>query len=512
MSAAHQALRTARRTGSELAITVLERSTHTSYSACGIPYWMAGDVDSGDDLVARTAERHRAAGIDLRLGTEAVAADLAARTVTTAAGEVLDYDELVVATGAPAIVPDWALRPRRHAVRHGRPGQDARRRAAWLDRFDAAGDGAHVVVVGAGYIGVEVAEAALRRGLGVTVLTRGHGLALLEDEMSERVAVALCDAGAEVVLGVEVTGLEVDGDRVTGVHWDGGTRDADLVVLAIGVRPGTAFLDGSGLETADNGALRPDPHGRVAEHVWAAGDCCEVRRRVDDRWVFRPLGTHATKHGRALGDSLAGGTLSFPGVVDTSITRFAAGGEYLEIARTGPGPRGGRGSRAGPGHPRDRGEHRERLHARGRPGRPVGDGRPGHPATAGRAGRGRPRRRQARRRRGGGPVGRRHGRRPGLDGPRLRPAVLDGVGRPADRRPAGGRTVLSRPGHPRGGHTPETALRTSLTHSATKASAMIAISTLEWSLLRHSAGVRSVLSSHSSVTARNGMKNAPRTP
>ena len=84
-----------------------------------------------------------------------------------------------------------------------------------------------------------------------------------------------------------------------------------------------------------NGALRPDPHGRVADHVWAAGDCCEVRRRIDDRWVFRPLGTHATKHGRALGDTLAGGTLAFGGIVDTSITRFAAGDQYLEIARTG---------------------------------------------------------------------------------------------------------------------------------------------------------------------------------
>jgi NADPH-dependent 2,4-dienoyl-CoA reductase/sulfur reductase-like enzyme len=209
--------------------------------------------------------------------------------------------------------------------------------AAWLDRFERAGDGAHVVVVGAGYVGVEVAEAALRRGLGVTVVTRGRGLALLEDEMSERVAVALCDAGAEVVLGVEVTGLDVEGNRVTGVRWEGDRRDADLVVLAIGVRPGTGFLDDSGLERADNGALRPDPHGRVAEHVWAAGDCCEVRRRVDERWVFRPLGTHATKHGRALGDSLAGGSLAFPGIVDTSITRFAAEGQYLEIARTGLG-------------------------------------------------------------------------------------------------------------------------------------------------------------------------------
>jgi NADPH-dependent 2,4-dienoyl-CoA reductase/sulfur reductase-like enzyme len=335
MSAAHQALRTARRTGRELAITVLDRGAHTSYSACGIPYWMAGDVDGGDHLVARTAAQHREAGIDLRLGTEVVAADLAARSVTTAAGESIPYDELVVATGAPAIVPDWALRPDGTAHDTVGPVKTLDDGSAWLDRFEAAGDGAHVVVVGAGYIGVEVAEAALRRGLGVTVLTRGRGLALLEDEMSERVALALCDAGAEVVLGVEVTGLEIHDDRVTGVRWDGGSREADLVVLAIGVQPATAFLDGTGLVTADNGALRPDPHGRVADHVWAAGDCCEVRRRVDDRWVFRPLGTHATKHGRALGDSLAGGSLCFPGVVDTSITRFAACGEYLEIARTG---------------------------------------------------------------------------------------------------------------------------------------------------------------------------------
>jgi NADPH-dependent 2,4-dienoyl-CoA reductase/sulfur reductase-like enzyme len=337
MSAAHQALRTARRTGRELAITVLDRGSHTSYSACGIPYWMAGDVDGGDDLVARTAEEHREAGIDLRLGTEVVAADLEGRTVTTAAGETIPYDELVVATGAPAMVPDWALRPDGSLHPMVGPVKTLDDGAAWLDRFEEAGDGAHVVVVGAGYIGVEVTEAALRRGLGVTLLTRGRGLALLEDEMSERVAIGLCDAGAEVVLGVEVTGLQLDGDRVRGVTWDGGCREADLVVLAIGVRPATGFLAGSGLELTEDGALRPDAHGRVADHVWAAGDCCEVRRRLDDGWVFRPLGTHANKHGRALGDSLAGGDLAFQGVVDTSITRFAAEGVHLEIARTGLG-------------------------------------------------------------------------------------------------------------------------------------------------------------------------------
>ena len=335
MSAAHQALRTARRTGRELAVTVLDRGTHTSYSACGIPYWMAGDVDSGDDLVARTADAHREAGIDLRLGVEVVGADLGARTITTADGEQVGYDELVVATGAPAVVPDWALRPDGTAYAGVGPVKTLDDGAAWLQRFAEAGDGAHVVVVGAGYVGVEVAEAALRHGFGVTVLTRGRGMSMLEDEMADQVNLALCEAGAEVVLGVEVTGLDTDGDRVTGVRWDGGSREADLVVVAIGVRPATDFLRGSGLEMADNGALRPDPRGRVAEHVWAAGDCCEVRRRLDDRWVFRPLGTYATKHGRALGDSLAGGSLTFDGMVDTAITRFSVGEVHLEIARTG---------------------------------------------------------------------------------------------------------------------------------------------------------------------------------
>lgn len=335
MSAAHQALRTAERTGRELAVTVLDRGTHTSYSACGIPYWMAGDLDSGDDLIARTAHAHRHAGIDLRMSTEVVAADLDARTVTTDAGEVVGYDELVVATGSPAVVPDWALGPDGTTYDGVGTVKTLDDGAAWVRRFAGAGAGARVVVVGGGYVGVEVAEAALRRGFAVTVLTRGRGMSMLEDDMAQLVNAAMTQAGAELVLGAEVTGLDIDGDRVRGVRWDGGRREADLVVLAIGVRPATGFLRGTGIALTDAGALRPDPHGRVAEHVWAAGDCCEVRRRIDDTWVFRALGTYATKHGRALGDSLAGGSLCFDGMVDTSITRFSIGEVHVEIARTG---------------------------------------------------------------------------------------------------------------------------------------------------------------------------------
>ncbi|WP_110182925.1 FAD-dependent oxidoreductase [Nocardioides solisilvae] len=336
MSAAHQMLRTAGRTGRELAVTVLEQGIHTSYSACGIPYWMAGDVDSADELVARTAEQHRDAGIDLRFGARVAGVDLTAREVALEGGERVGFDQLVVATGAHPIVPGWALGADGELPAGVRPVKTLDDGQWWIDRFAEAGPGAHVVVVGGGYIGLEVAEAALRRGHGVTLVTRSRVMSSLEPELSERVALALCDAGVEVVLDADVTGLVVGPDgAVTGVRWDGGARDCDLLVLALGVVPATEFLDGCELSRGEKGALRPDPHGRVAEGVWAAGDCCAVYRRLAADSVFRPLGTHANKMGRALGDSLAGGSLAFEGVLETAITRFAAGGQHVEVARTG---------------------------------------------------------------------------------------------------------------------------------------------------------------------------------
>ena len=335
MSAAHQALRTAAARGRELAITVLDKGRHTSYSACGIPYWMAGDVDSGDDLVAR--DRRGAP----RRGHRPADGDAGDRRRPGGSpghdghGEKLEFDQLVVASGARPVVPDWAL----HA--DGTPYDQVGAvhtlddGAAWLERFEAVDPGAHVVIVGGGYVGIEVAETALRRGFGVTVLTRTRMMSSLEPELSERVALAMCEAGAEVVLDAEVTGFDVEDGNVVGVHWTGGSRPCDLVVLALGVEPSTGFLDGSGIPLGPSGALMPDARGRVTERVWAAGDCCDSVRRITGDREYRPLGTHANKLGRAVGENLAGGRLTFDGILDTAITRFAAEGQYLEIARTG---------------------------------------------------------------------------------------------------------------------------------------------------------------------------------
>lgn len=336
MSAAHQALRVAAARSRELAVTVLDKGRHTSYSACGIPYWMAGEVGSADELVARTAEEHRAAGIDLRLGTAATAVDLAARTVTTDGGDDVAFDQLVVATGAHPVVPAWGLRRDGTAYPNVGAVHTLDDGAEWLERFEAAEPGAHVVVVGGGYLGIEVAEAALARGFGVTMVTRSRVMSSLEPGMSARVARTLTEAGVEVVPDAEVTGFDHDpSGRVSAVHWDGGSRACDLVVLALGVVPATEFLEGSGIPVGPKGALRPDTRGRVTERVWAGGDCCDYVRRLTGDRVYRPLGTHATKIGRVLGENLAGGRLSFDGVLETVITRFAGGGQYVEVARTG---------------------------------------------------------------------------------------------------------------------------------------------------------------------------------
>ncbi|GAA2206814.1 FAD-dependent oxidoreductase [Nonomuraea monospora] len=339
MSAAHQAIRAA---GTNLAVTALEATGDTSYSACGIPYWVAGDVSSSDSLVARTAEQHRKAGIDLRLGATATGIDRRARTVTyrDAGGEqVLGYDELVIATGASAMVPDWAVDPDTGQRYAGvAPVKTLTDGAVWLDLLAGLpGGGGRVVVAGGGYIGVEMAEAARRRGHTVTVITRTRVMSSLDPDMSARIEKGLHEAGVRVLTGSPVVRLDVADGRVRGAYTvDGERHPADLVVLALGVTPNTAFLDLAELPSGPGGGLRPEPDGSLADGIWAAGDCCETRHRLTGTWTYLPLGTHANKQGRIVGTNLVTpGVLRFGGVLGTAITRFAVGTTYLEIARTG---------------------------------------------------------------------------------------------------------------------------------------------------------------------------------
>jgi NADPH-dependent 2,4-dienoyl-CoA reductase/sulfur reductase-like enzyme len=340
MSAAHQALRTAKAHGRELRVVVVERGVHTSYSACGIPYWIAGDVGGGEDLVARTAAEHAARGVDLRLGTAAVALDLAAGAVEVrhpdGGTERLGYDQLVLATGAHPRVPDWALAPDGNWVRGVRALKTLDDGAAWIDHLDAARP-RRAVVVGGGYIGIETAEAFVRRGLTTTLVTRREVMGTLDPDMGARVRAAMTSGGVEVVCSEEVDGLDVRTDGgVAGVRSGDDVFPADVVALGLGVTPATELAKDAGLPLGAFDGLLPDDRQRVADGVWAAGDCCEVVERLEGRRVYVPLGTHANKQGRVAGENLAGGSARFGGVLGTAITQFVAGGAHVEVARTGP--------------------------------------------------------------------------------------------------------------------------------------------------------------------------------
>ncbi|MBB5915370.1 NADPH-dependent 2,4-dienoyl-CoA reductase/sulfur reductase-like enzyme [Nocardia transvalensis] len=333
MAAASQARRL--RTADELEIVVFERGGFTSFSACGIPYWVGGHVTSRDALIARTAEEHRARDIDLRMRTEVTEIDVDAARVRARSAESgdeswLSYDKLVIATGAVPIRPPLPGidAPGVHGVQTLDDGQ------ALIESLGAV-TGRRAVVVGAGYIGVEMAEALLQRGFGVTVLNRGaEPMSTLDPDMGALVRDAMSGMGIEVVDKAEVVAVRTGADGAAeAVITDSAEYPADIVVLGIGVRPATELARAAGLPLGESGGLLTDRAMRVRGHdtVWAGGDCVEVLDLVAGRHRHIPLGTHANKHGQVIGSGVGGDYATFPGVVGTAVSKVCD----LEVARTG---------------------------------------------------------------------------------------------------------------------------------------------------------------------------------
>jgi NADPH-dependent 2,4-dienoyl-CoA reductase/sulfur reductase-like enzyme len=330
MSAAAQARR--KRGPDELEIVAFEAGRFVSYSACGIPYWIGGTVDGPDTLIARTPAEFRKAGIEVRTRHEVTGIDLDSRKVTVRdldAGSTRTegFDELVYATGASPVRPPWAVVPEQ-GVFGVQTLEDGSALRAWLDTAKPES----AVVVGAGYIGVEMAEALINRGLRVTLVERSEQpMGTVDPDMGALVATSIRELGIDLRTGVTVQGLECSGGRVRAVVTDSGPVPAGVVIVGLGVRPNTALAAAAGLAVGESGGLRTDLRQRVTDGVWAAGDCTEVHHRISKRGVHVPLGTHANKQGRIAGINIGGGYATFPGIVGTAVTRLCD----LEVARTG---------------------------------------------------------------------------------------------------------------------------------------------------------------------------------
>ncbi|MCC7041525.1 MAG: FAD-dependent oxidoreductase [Burkholderiales bacterium] len=337
MSAAAVASRGAR----PVELVVFERGEYTSFAACGLPYFVGGQVTDAQALVARSPEKHRANGIDVRTGHEVMAIDTAARRVTVrshaAAREFTEpFDHLVIATGAAPIRPPFPnVEAKGIHVIHTIPN------AVAIDAMIRDRRPRRAVVVGAGYIGIEVVEALVQRGLEVTVVEKlATPMATLDPDMGERVAAAMRAMGVELKLGIGVEGFEVDGDGwVRGVVTSGGDVPAELVVLGLGVRPNVALARDAGIALGPTGAIATDARMATAvDGVWAAGDCAESFHRVSERPTWIALGTHANKQGRVVGSNVSGTHARFPGVIGTAVTRVGT----TEIGLTGLNERAAR--------------------------------------------------------------------------------------------------------------------------------------------------------------------------
>ena len=331
MSAASQAKKRRR----DLDVIAFERGRATSYSACGIPYWIGGAVDTEEALVARTPEQHRAAGIDVRIRTEVTGIDLDRRRVTwrdLESGQegTEPYDDLVYAAGSvPMRPPVPGINAR--GVYGVQVLDDGVALRAELD----SGRVNRVVVVGGGYIGLEIAEACRVRGLDVTVVDRSATpVGTFDPDVGAFLAEAVREQGIDLVLSDQVTriGVGADGRARSVLTASGRELEADLVVLGLGVRPNVALAEEAGIPLGDSGGISVDVRMRTpVEGVWAAGDCVESLHRLSGTRVVVALGTHANKQGRVAGINIGGGYATFPGVIGTQITKVCD----VEVARTG---------------------------------------------------------------------------------------------------------------------------------------------------------------------------------
>ncbi|RJL24108.1 FAD-dependent oxidoreductase [Bailinhaonella thermotolerans] len=334
MSAASQARR--RRGSDDLEIIAVERGAHTSYSACGLPYLVGGAVKAAEDLVARTPQEfERDHDIRVWLWHEATEIDVDKRVVRVrdlAGGteRVEPYDHLMIATGAEPVRPDL---PGADAA--GIFGVQTLDDGIVLDSYIGETKPRRAVVVGGGYIGLEMAEAMVERGIAVTLVEASpqpmdKGL---DPDMGALVAEAIERIGVELRSGERVTAFEAGDDGVVrAVVTDRSRYPADLVVLGLGVRPRARLAREAGIAVGESGGIVVDRRMRTsAEGVWAAGDVVESVHRISGLPVNIALGTHANKQGRVAGINIGGGYATFPGVIGTAVTKICG----IQVARTG---------------------------------------------------------------------------------------------------------------------------------------------------------------------------------
>ncbi|MFB6354482.1 MAG: FAD-dependent oxidoreductase [Halobacteriales archaeon] len=328
MSAASKA----KRENPDLDVVAFEKGDWVSYAACGMPYYVKGEVDSLDDLVQVTPEAFRdERGIDLRTDHEVVAIDPEAKTVTVEGGGdrfEQPYDHLLIATGAHAIEP-----PFDGIDLDGVFTIHAMDAAGAIRDYLAEHDPRRAAIVGGGYVGIEMAEALAGRGLDVDLFEMlPHVLQPFGPAVAERVETHLESQGVGLHLDTAVEGFAGDGTVEAVELASGQSMPADLVVVGVGVAPNVELAEAAGVELGPTGAIATDAHGRTnLDDVYAAGDCAEATHVVTGEADYVPLALTANRAGRAIGQTVTGTPTGVGEIAGTAIVKAFE----LGAARTG---------------------------------------------------------------------------------------------------------------------------------------------------------------------------------
>jgi len=327
----------ARRCDPSAKIAVIEEGNLISYASCGLPYYVSGLIQKRNALLVRSAQDFKSiSDIDVMLQTRVESIDRAGHrlnltNLSTGQSSKIDYDKLVLATGANPVKP--ALEGRElGGIFSVKDVTDADAILAWVNALG----GGKAVVVGAGLIGIEMTDVLSSRGLSVTLVEAlGNVLpGALEAEIAAPLAKSLNKKGVILRLGERVSRFEGEAGRVRRVVTEGAIIDADVAIVAIGVRPNVRLAREAGLTIGTTGAIAVNEMLQTSDpDIYAGGDCVENSHLVTGKPVFAPMGSTANKHGRVIGTNVTGGKDTFPGVLGTTVVKAL---DY-HVGRTGLG-------------------------------------------------------------------------------------------------------------------------------------------------------------------------------
>ncbi len=322
-----------KRSNKEAQITVYEKSKHVSFGACGLPYFVGNFFEDSQKMIARTVEQFNASGITVNIEHEVLNVDPTNKTVTvknllTQETFTDTYDKLMIATGASAIIPPIKNVDLAHVYTLKSMEDGEVLKQAMQDESLK-----RVAIVGAGFIGLEVVEAAKQYGKEVHVFQLNDRV--LVDTFDKEITDLLEEElrAHDVHLHLSQTVTELVGDQsVTQIKTKDEAFDVDVVVITAGVRPNTHFLKETGIEMLRNGALVIDNEGRTSiEDIYAAGDCATINNILKPEPAYIPLATVANKMGRIIGENLAGAHQTFNGSLASACLKVMD----LEAGRTG---------------------------------------------------------------------------------------------------------------------------------------------------------------------------------